>query len=154
MFVYLKPVIDDVLGMIDGVEAELYSEFTSAELQELADWALITIQRRTRKGKDYQGKRFAPYKQSTIVDRSKRRRKIRTVTLEDTGRMLTNMSSGVEGKRAVVFFSSANEGRKAYFLNSGTRHMSRRQFMRLSKTELAQANTMAAAMVIRRINSK
>lgn len=151
MYTHLPVDIKAVLHLLDRVDHALYDSFTPKELQELGDWALWTIQRRTRKGKDVDGKDFTPYNDATKADRAARGRTTSRVTLEDTGKMMSNMTAGVEGDKAVVFFSSANEGRKAHFINEGTKNMPRRQFMKLSRRELAQANEIAAHIIVRRL---
>lgn len=153
MFTHLDAKLEEVVALVDKIDRVLGEKFERPELQELADFALLTIVRRTKAGKAVHGRNFVRYSPSTQKAKVRQGRST-TVDLQNTGKMLGNMAAGVEGHRAVVYFPDPAQGRKAYFLNKGTRRMKRRRFMHLMKKEFAQANQMAMAMILKRLGAQ
>ena len=77
------------------------------------------IEDRTEKGVGYKGGVFAPYTEKYAIFRSNRGRG-KNVNLEFTGRMLGSMTSKADRKKATIFFTRAEEAKKAA-MNNKTR---------------------------------
>ena len=77
------------------------------------------IEDRTDKGVGYKGGAFAPYTEKYAIFRSNRGRG-KNVDLQFTGRMLGSMTSKADRKKATIFFTRAEEAKKAA-MNNKTR---------------------------------
>lgn len=126
-FTDFEQMIDDVYAAIDIIQADL---------DECADLLVFRITDRTRRGEDIYGLPFDAYATKTKQSRRKRGRRTSPVTLQDTGRMLASMRGRADGDVALVYFASRTEGRKAAWLDEGTRHMPERRFMDATPADL------------------
>lgn len=120
-------------------------ELTSDELQEIADMAVMLIQRRTERGLDYRDQAFIPYSPTYLKYRTEAGRRGKTgaqrhakglairdsagryarvslhpdrVTLLFTGKMMAALEGTDDEWGALLFFSSAEAGTIANYHNS------------------------------------
>jgi len=105
-----------VTGLLDKTVKKLPAEVDKA-LAATAMQGINMIQDRTESGRGYLGA-FRPYSPAYAKFRGNRGRKISPVDLNFTGRMLSSMatrkvSRGVQE----IYFTRAEEARKAYFHN-------------------------------------
>ena len=105
----------------------------SALTQEIKKDILV----RTDKGVDFKGKKFDNYSDSYKKFRAKKGRGS-SPDLQFTKRMLGNMTTKVGKDRGKIFFSRAEEAKKAYFHTEKGVGKSRvkREFFRLSKENI------------------
>jgi len=97
--------------------------------------AIELVENRTGKGKDVDGKMFAPYSKKYEAYRVKKGRQ-KTVNLEFTGQMLSNMTNNVEGNTAVVLFPEAKNDLKARVHHTGEGKQPKRAFFALNDEDM------------------
>lgn len=85
-------------------------------MQRVVLQGVSIIEQRTAKGQGFKGGRFRPYTPEYALFRSQSGRGT-TPNLEFTGRMLSALTQTADKRKGVIFFSRANEARKAAFNN-------------------------------------
>lgn len=95
----------------DKIFQELEAEIRRG-LNAAAEIAIEIIEDRTAQGQGLKGK-FRPYSKGYYIFKQKRLGGDRTVNLRWSGNMLSAMTHKVDGSVATVFFSSAQESKKA-----------------------------------------
>ncbi len=100
------------------VEASI--KFTPQGLQELADFAVHQILRRTtEQGLDYKDYPFYPYSKKYGRKRVDSGRNLAPVDLTFRGLMIASLTGGVEGNDTIrLYFKNADDGRIANYHNS------------------------------------
>jgi len=109
--------------------AQKYSKNQKPAMAATVLQAQTIIKKRTSAGVDVNGKAFAPYSNAYSAFRSKSGRST-TPDLMFSGRMMASMKATASSRRGVLFFSRAEESKKAAFNNRT------RKFFDLSKKEL------------------
>ena len=76
--------------------------------------ALSMIKRRTNKGDGLNGK-FKPYSKGYQAYKVDKGKNPFTVNLRDGGDMMKNMTARIQGDTALIYFTTAESNKKAYF---------------------------------------
>ena len=82
-------------------------------LGRTAEFLLGLIKQRTQKGKDADGRSFAPYTPEYKSFRREKGRQVNTPDLNFKGNMLSNMTQKSEPKKAILYFASTAQNIKA-----------------------------------------
>lgn len=115
-----------------GVNLQQHEEL----LEELANFAMFKIKKRTSAGKDVDGQFFQPYTDKYKLFRQKNKRPTNKVDLFFTGSMLSAMTSEIELGEAILYFLNTEDkfgGKnplKAFYLNQN------RNFFALSNEDI------------------
>lgn len=98
------------------------------------------IRERTALGIDRHGRRFAPYRPSTVRKRRRAGKQTGRVDLRFTGRMLDSLGErkGLVFRSVELYFADAARERVARFLYFGTKRMSAREFFGVSPAEAVE----------------
>ena len=95
------------------------NESIKSALSITAQEGINIIEQRTQDGKGYKDGAFKPYSEKYSRFRRSRGRG-QNVDLQFTGRMLGSMTSRADSKKAIIFFTRAEEAKKAA-MNNKTR---------------------------------
>jgi phage gpG-like protein len=99
--------------------------------------AIDIISQRTLKGKDYKGAAFTRYENDYKLWKQKRGGAFfsGSPNLHDSGNMFSSLSAKSTDKNTTLFFSKAEEAKKAAAHHKGLGKMPKREFFDLSKKE-------------------
>lgn len=124
----------DVMAYINKTKQAIPTQIQKG-LAQASLYGIQQITDKSQKGQLPDGGRFKPYKQSTIKNRKRRGRQVSFVDLTDTGRMFRTLTSKLSKSKATLFFRRQEENRKAFFLETGTRHMQSRPFFAIARRD-------------------
>lgn len=82
-------------------------------LGRTAEFLMGLIKQRTQKGKDADGKTFAPYKPEYKAFRREKGRQVNFPDLNFSGQMLSNMTQKSDSTKAILFFANKFQASKA-----------------------------------------
>lgn len=121
---------------------ELEQEVTDAARRGVAESGpevVSAIRRRTDRGVDRFGRRFAPYRPLTVRKRQAAGLPVNRVTLNFTGEMLGSLAhrSGLEYGSVEAYFQNRQMEKRAKYHIFGTSRMARRDFFGLTGEEVA-----------------
>lgn len=148
--IVLEPM--QIEKLFENRKAPLLSQ---AALQEIADFAVIMIIRRTKKGRDVKGRRFKMYSRSYEKYRAKQGLS-KSVTLQRTGRMLNSLVGKGGIVNAIVRHGRKRGVRKlSRYHNEGTKTMPKRRFLGIDEGtwEYRALVSMAADKLAERISN-
>jgi hypothetical protein len=134
------------LGQIPG------DAFGRRFFAEISEYAIVNIQQRTLKGKDADGKAFAPYSPKYKLFRAEKGRQSAPVNLFFHGDMFNSMTYKSGPKSTILFFANtsdregAKNPKKAFFLQQ------KRKFFALSQEDIDGIMTIARKYVRRIID--
>lgn len=124
----------DVMAYINKTKQAIPTQIQKG-LAQASLYGIQQITDKSQKGQLPDGGRFKPYKKSTRKDRARRGRQVSFVDLTDTGRMFRTLTSKLSKSKATLFFRRQEENRKAFFLETGTRHMQSRPFFAIARRD-------------------
>ena len=124
----------DVMAYINKTKQAIPTQIQKG-LAQASLYGIQQITDKSQKGQLPDGGRFKPYKKSTRKDRARRGRQVSFVDLTDTGRMFRTLTSKLSKSKATLFFRRQEENKKAFFLETGTRHMQSRPFFAIARRD-------------------